>query len=77
MMTGIPHSFYCVAMHLALHELPPGEAADLVQKALDDPGPENVRAVLKVGFGQPWCIRIEHALIELGVVASAQIRCPS
>lgn len=76
-MHGIPSSFYCVAMGLALHELPPGETRNLVQHALDNPGPDAVRAVLKAGIGQPWATRVQHAMIEVGIAASGQLECGS
>lgn len=75
--TGPAASFYCVAMLLALRELPPGEIADLVQHALDNPSPDTVRAVLKAGFGKPWCERIQHALMEVGIAASPLLECRS
>lgn len=75
--TGAPSSFYCVALNLALHELPAGEARDLVEHALDAPSPEAIRAVLKIGFGQPWCTRVHHALVEVGIAATGMLECRS
>lgn len=75
--TGAPNSFYCVAMQLALREIEAPAVRDLVQHALDNPGPEAVRAVLRAGFGQPWAKRVEHAMIEVGIAASSMLECRS
>lgn len=74
---GVPSSFYCVALNLALHECGAGPTADLIEHALDQPSPEAIRAVLKAGIGQPWCTRIQHALIEVGIAASSYLECRS
>lgn len=66
---------YCIAMHLALRECEPA-AYIVVQAAIERPGPETVRAVLAAGVGHRWRERIEHALIELGVEATAGMECP-
>lgn len=73
--TGAPASFYCVAMQLALREIDTADVRDLVQHAIDNPGPDAVRAVLKAGFGKPWATRIEHAMIEVGIAASGFLEC--
>jgi hypothetical protein len=73
-MSGIPSSMYCVALHLALRECGPQDYL-VVKAALEQPGPETVRAALDAGVGKPWRIRIEHALIEIGIAASVDVEC--
>jgi hypothetical protein len=74
-MSGIPSSMYCVALHLALRECGPQDYL-AIKSAIEQPGPETVRAVLDAGHGKPWRVRIEHALIEIGIAASASVECP-
>ena len=74
-MQGVPSTYYRLALNLALRELPPGDVADTVQAAIDEPGPDAIRAVLVAGRGTLWVQRVEHALIEVGVAASRGIKC--
>lgn len=73
-MPQIAQSMYCVALRLAQHEAGP-EAYVAIKAAIDRPSPETIRAVLAAGVGQPWRMRIEHALIEMGIAASDGMEC--
>jgi len=74
---GAPSAYYCAALYMTLRELPPGPTSDLIRHAIDAPTPEAIRAVLTAGLGQPWRIRIEHALIEVGIAATVFLECRS
>lgn len=74
-MTGIPSNMYCIAMGLALRECQP-EAYVTIKAAIDQPGPDTVRAVLEAGQGHRWRERVVHALVEIGIAASGSVECP-